>query len=113
MLFGYQVVRTLLLLVRVFGRLPDRMSRTFRRGLDAITGPFDVVNYVGSCGGGLLGPSRMGRWFDRIIASLHRSLDRVSESELRRGMHYPTRWDPFFDDYLTLADVYRYPAELR
>jgi hypothetical protein len=52
----------------------------------------------------------MAAWFDRIVAALHRSLDRVSEAELARGMHYPTRWDPFFRDYLTLADVYRYPA---
>lgn len=22
-----------------------------------------------------------------------------------------TRWDPFFNDYMTLADVYRYPTQ--
>jgi hypothetical protein len=26
-------------------------------------------------------------------------------------MHYPTRWDPFFIDYMTLADVYRFPTQ--
>jgi hypothetical protein len=25
-------------------------------------------------------------------------------------MHYPTRWDPFFTPYMTLADVYRFPT---
>ena len=25
-------------------------------------------------------------------------------------MHYPTRWDPFFTGYMTLADLYRYPT---
>jgi hypothetical protein len=25
-------------------------------------------------------------------------------------MHYPTTWDPFFDAYMTLADIYRYPT---
>ncbi|WP_027930292.1 DinB family protein [Amycolatopsis thermoflava] len=110
MLFGYQVVRALQLLVRVVGRLPDPVSRGFARALDAAAAPFDVVNYLGSCGGGLLGPRWMGRWFDRIVASLHRSLDRAAEADLARGMHYPVRWDPFFTPYMTLADVYRYPA---
>lgn len=110
MLFGYQVVRALRLLVRVLGRLPDPVSRGFARALDAAAVPFDVVNYLGSCGGDLLGPQWMTWWFDRIIASLHRSLDRASEADLGRGMHYPTRWDPFFAPRMTLADVYRYPA---
>jgi hypothetical protein len=26
-------------------------------------------------------------------------------------MHYPTRWDPFFQDRMTLADVYRFPTQ--
>ena len=26
-------------------------------------------------------------------------------------MHFPTRWDPFFKDYMTLEDVYRYPGQ--
>ena len=25
-------------------------------------------------------------------------------------LHYPARWDPFFTDYMTLADLFRYPA---
>lgn len=111
LLFGYQIVRALLLLVRAFGRLPDPVSRAFARALNAVSGPFDVINYLGSCGGGLLGPRLLGSWFDRIIAALHRSLDRAGEPELSRGMHYPTRWDPFFRDYMTLADIYRYPAQ--
>ena len=23
-------------------------------------------------------------------------------------MYYPTHWDPFFEDYMTLEDVYRH-----
>jgi hypothetical protein len=26
-------------------------------------------------------------------------------------MYYPTRWDPHFREYMTLADVYRYPGQ--
>ncbi|PWK87230.1 hypothetical protein C8D88_104391 [Lentzea atacamensis] len=25
-------------------------------------------------------------------------------------MHYPTRWDPFFQDFMTLGDLYRFPV---
>ena len=28
---------------------------------------------------------------------------------LWRGMAFPSRWDPFLADYMTLADVFRYP----
>ena len=110
LVFGYQIVRALLVLVRVFGHLPDPVSRAFAAALNAATPPFHVINYLGSCGGGLIGPRRAARWLDRIIASLHRSLDRAGDANLRRGMHYPVRWDPFFQPYMTLADVYRYPA---
>lgn len=110
LVFGYQIVRALLVLVRVFGRLPDSAGRRFAAVLNAATRPFHVINYLGSCGGGLIGPQRAARWLDHIIASLHRSLDRAGEADLARGMHYPTRWDPFFQPYMTLADIYRYPA---
>jgi hypothetical protein len=111
LVFGYQIVRALLVLIRVFGRLPDPVSRGFAAALNAATPPFHVINYLGSCGGGLIGPRLAAAWLDRIIASLHRSLDRAGEADLARGMHYPTRWDPFFRPYMTLADVYRYPAQ--
>jgi len=110
LVFGYQIVRALLVLVRLFGRLPDSVSRRFAAALNAATPPFHVINYLGSCGGGLLGPQRAAAWLDHIIASLHRSLDRATEADLARGMHYPTRWDPFFRATMTMADVYRYPS---
>ncbi|WP_315863264.1 DinB family protein [Amycolatopsis sp. FBCC-B4732] len=65
LVFGYQIVRAVLVLVRVFGRLPDSVSRRFAAA-----------------------------WLDHIIASLHRSLERAAEADLGRGMHYPDRWDP-------------------
>jgi DinB family protein len=110
LVFGYQIVRALLVLIRLFGRLPDPVSRRFAAVLNAATPPFHVINYLGSCGGGLIGPRLAAAWLDRIIASLHRSLDGAGDADLDRGMHYPTRWDPFFRPYMTLADVYRYPA---
>jgi DinB family protein len=112
MLLGYLIIRALLGLVRVFGRLPRGASRGYARLLNAGTKPFDVVNYLGSyAGGNTLSPHRMVAMFDHVINKLHRRLDAESEADLERGMHYPTRWDPFFKDYMTLADVYHFPTQ--
>ncbi|MER6419753.1 DinB family protein [Streptomyces sp. NPDC001137] len=111
MLFGYILIRPLLVLLRIFGRLPLGVSRGFARLLNTGTRPFDVVNYLGPVGGArVFGRRRMGWAFDRVIASLHRRLDAEREPDLALGMHYPTRWDPFFHDVMTIADLYRYPT---
>ena len=47
---------------------------------------------------------------DHVIAALQRHLERETETALRRGMHYPATWDPFFASRMTLADLYRYPT---
>ena len=112
MVFGYMVVQRLLVLVRVFSRLPDAFSRVFARALNAATAPFDVINYYGSCAAALVyNRHRMCAKMDRVIASLQRKFARESDDALRRGMHFPNRWDPFFKDYMTLEDVYRYPGK--
>jgi DinB family protein len=112
MLFGYLVVRALLVLVRVFGRLPDGASKAFAKLLDSAHKPFDLINYLGSCGGArIIPPRRMTRMLDRVIVVLQQHLERETGSALRRGMHYPTTWDPFFADYMTLADIYHYPTQ--
>jgi hypothetical protein len=53
----------------------------------------------------------MGAKMDRVIASLQRKLARESNDAFHRGMHFPTRWDPFFKDYMPLEGVYRYPGK--
>jgi len=112
MLLGYLIVRALGVLVRVFGRLPPGTSWAFARLLNSATKPFDAMNYLGSClGGAALSPQHMGALFDRVIAALHRRLDAEDEVDLARGMYYPTRWDPFFRDFMTLADVYHFPTQ--
>ncbi|WP_031511405.1 DinB family protein [Streptomyces megasporus] len=111
MLFGYLLVRPLLLVFALFGRLPLGASGVFARLLDAATGPFDLVNYLGPVGGArLVGRRRMAGLFDRVIAGLHRRVDAESPAHLALRMHYPCRWDPFFQDVMTVADLYRYPA---
>jgi hypothetical protein len=112
MVFGYMIVRALLILVRTFGRLPDGFSRAFARTLNAGTRPFHVVNYLGSGGGALIfhGPRLAGQ-MDRTIAALHRHLDQESDEALARRMHFPTGWDPFFADTMSLLDVYHYGTQ--
>jgi hypothetical protein len=112
MVFGYMIVQKLLILVRVFGRLPDPVGRGFARVLDVATPPFHLINYYGSCLAALVfNRRRMGTKLDRVIGSLQRSLQHERDSNFTRGMHYPARWDPYFTDYMTLADIYRYPGK--
>lgn len=112
MLFGYLIVRALLPLVRLFARLPDGPGRGYARLLDAATKPFDAVNYLGAVAGSrLYGRRRMAAKMDRTLAALHRRLDRETEASLAGRMHFPLRWDPFFRDTMTVADLYRYPTQ--
>jgi len=112
MLFGYLVVRRLLPLVRILGKLPDGVSRRFAAVLNAGTRPFHVVNYLGSLGGArVLGHAGMERTFDRIVNGLAASLLDASDSDLARGMHFPTGWDPYFQDYMALTDVSHYAPQ--
>lgn len=67
MWFGYMIVLRLLVLVRVNSRLPAPVGRGFARLLNATTPLFDVVNYLGSAGGGrVFDRNRLGRKFDRV-----------------------------------------------
>jgi len=111
MMFGYLITRPVLVIASIFGRLPDGASKAFAQFLDAVRGPFHLVNYLGSCAGARVIPySHMRGSFDQVIAALERRLESERGSALRRGMHFPTTWDPFFTGYMTLADLYRYPT---
>ena len=54
---------------------------------------------------------RLAARFDRVIAALHRGLAAETEADLRRGMPYPARSDPFFKEFMTVADIYHYPTQ--
>lgn len=109
MVFGYLVVRVLLHLVRLVSRLPPAVGRGFAALLDSGRRPFHLVNYLGSCAAALVfNHARMGRLCDRTIAALRTSLEHASDADLRRGMPFPTTWDPYFRPVMTVADLYRY-----
>ncbi|MFI6147479.1 DinB family protein [Streptomyces sp. NPDC051109] len=112
MLFGYILIRPLLALMRIFGQLPHGVSRAFSRLLNSATRPFDVINYLGPVAAvRVYGHRRMGAKLDGVIAGLHRHLDAAPEAAFTLGMHYPVRWDPFFRDFMTVTDLYHYPAQ--
>lgn len=112
LLFGYIVVVVLIPMVKVLGLLPRPATKPFAYLLNALTGPFNVVNYWGSrLAATVYNHQRMGPKLDRVIASLTTKLDRATDASLQRGMYYPTRWDPFFKEYMTLADIFHYPTQ--
>jgi hypothetical protein len=109
MVFGYLIVWRLLPGVRLFARLPDGYSRRFAVALNAGTGPFHVINYLGGCGGARVprpSPDPATR-----PHRLHRRLDAETDDSLGRRMHFPVQWDPFFADTMTVADVYHYGTQ--
>jgi hypothetical protein len=112
MVFGYMVVQRVLNVLRIFGRLPDCASRGFAGILNAAPPVFDVINYYGTNLAALVyNRKRMGGKLDQVIDALPQSLAPQDDNNLDRGMHFPTRWDPYFRDYMTPADVYRYPGQ--
>jgi hypothetical protein len=109
LLLGYLVVRRLLWLVRVFGALPPWAGRAFAAVLDAVHRPFHLVNDLGSrAGASVVRGARLVRWFDATVDVLHRRLDGETEEALHRRMAFPTTWDPYFRETMSLADVYRF-----
>ena len=112
MLFGYLLMRPLFVLAEVFARLPASASGGFARLLNAGTRPFHWVNYLGSCAGARVLPrQRMAEKMDKITMALEQRLGAETSARLCSGMHYPVRWDPFFKDWMTLADLYHYPTQ--
>jgi hypothetical protein len=112
MLFGYLVTRPLIAEAGLFARLPASASRVFARLLDAATRPFNWVNYLGSCAGAkVFSQHGMTRKLDQVTMALEQRLRGESSARPRSGMHYPVRWDPFFKEFMTLADLYHYPTQ--
>jgi len=112
MLFGYMLVLTLLRMVKVLGRCPRWLTKPFAALLNSLTTPFHWVNYMGSVGGGSVFDSEhMQRRLERVTKKLEWDLDKQSAEQLARGMYYPIRWDPYFKEYMTLADIYHYPTQ--
>lgn len=112
MMFGYMILWSLIWLVKLFGRMPLKVSVVFSAVLNSLNSPFNAANYWGSKLGARVYPyDRMAPKFDRVVKSLRRRLETEHATALRRQMCFPVRWDPFFKERMTLADVYHYPTQ--
>jgi hypothetical protein len=101
----------LLPLARVFGRLPPILSKLFAGLLDLGTTLFNWANGLGPRAGGLVFTrTRLLKKYDSLHLYAVNNLHGLDSSELQRGMFYPRKWDPMFRDFMTLADLFRYPA---
>lgn len=111
MLLGFALVPPLLRLMRWMARLPAWCDSGFARLLNAGTPVFNRVNALGPrVGARLLSREAITRLFDRVHAQITRRLGELSDRELGRGMHFPTRWDPRFRPVMTAEDLLHYPV---
>lgn len=110
MLFGFFLLPSLIVIVLIFGRLPRILSKWFALLLNLGVRPFNAINSLGPQGGGrIFTRYGLSKTYDMVYTLIVRLLQMVSDDELQRGMHYPTKWDSLFSDYMTLADIFRFP----
>ena len=96
---------------QVFGRLPTAFSGVFAGLLDAGTGLFNWANRLAPLAGGqVYSRDRLLSKYDSLHTYAVRTLSRLDPNELQRGMFYPHKWHSMFHGYMTLWDVFRYPA---
>jgi len=111
MTFGFIIMNALLPMARLWGRLPKGSSKWFAWTLNAFTGPFNWINALGARGQGkVFTHKRIGRIYDRACFSLVKKVDSIKDGEWERGMHYPTKWDSNFDEFMTLEKLFHYPV---
>ncbi len=108
--FGFIIVNVLLPMTRVWGRLPKGSSKWFAWLLNALTGPFNWINALGARGQGkVFTRRRIGSIYDSVYASLVKKASSIKDDEWERGMYYPVKWDPNFDEFMTLESLFYYP----
>jgi hypothetical protein len=112
MTFGFIIVNVLLPMTRLWGRLPRGSSRWFAWLLNALTRPFNWINALGARGQGkMFTRDRIGNIYDRVYLSLVKKINSIRDDEWQRGMYYPAKWDPNFDEFMTLEKLFHYPVK--
>jgi hypothetical protein len=110
MLFGFIIVNTLLPPLRIFGRLPEGLTKPFSWLLNSFTRPFNWINGLGArVQGKVFTGERLEKTFDQVIDSLMRKVEKINNNEWRNGMYYPDKWDSNFDEFMTLEKLFNYP----
>ena len=112
MLLGYGLVRSLLPLVHALAGSPRATAGPSPAYSTPAGRPFHVVNYLGACAGAtVLHGQRLSSKVDRTIDALHRHLDAETRTSLACSMYFPTGWDPYFADTMTVLEVYHYATQ--
>ena len=110
MAFAFMLIPRLIFIVRLFGKLPDHYSRWFANLLNNSTGFFNWINAFGARGGGKISTRKgLGQKFDNTLNSILEVLDSIPDEEMKLGMHYPSKWDQLFSEYMTLEEIFYYP----
>jgi hypothetical protein len=112
MALGFFLLPSLIPLVRVFGRLPPSVSKAFALLLNVSTVPFNWMNALGPrMGARVFTRTALSKVFDWVIGRIIRRLNAIPEHELQRGMYFPYKWDPLFQEYMRLQDTLRFPIQ--
>ena len=111
MTFGFIIINVLLPMARLWGRLPKDSSKPFAWLLNVSTRPFNWFNALGARGQGkFFTRRRIGKIYDRAYFSLLKKVNAMEEDEWEHGMYYPTKWDPNFEEFMTLEKLFHYPV---
>ena len=111
MTFGFIILNVLLPMARLWGRLPRGSSKWFAWLLNAFTGPFNWINALGARGQGkVFTRNTIGKVYDQNYFSLLKKINSIKDDEWEHGMHYPTKWDFNFDEFMTLEKLFHYPV---
>jgi DinB superfamily len=109
-MFAFILILTLGPMIRFWSRLPKRYSKVFANILNSLTVPFNWINgFAPRMGAKVFTRSRYGKMFDNIYARLIKLLVSVKDNEWNSGMYYPDKWEPLFDEFMTLEKLFYYP----
>ena len=111
MTFGFIILTALLPMARLWGHLPRWTSKVFAGLLNAFTAPFNWINALGArFQAQVFTYKRIGKIYDWVYISLVKQINSIKDNEWERGMHYPTRWDSNFSDFMTIEKLFHYPV---
>jgi hypothetical protein len=109
-MFAFLLILTLVPMIRFWSRLPKRYSKVFANILNFSTVPFNWINgFAPRVGAKVFTRSRFDRMFDKVYARLIKLLVSVKDNEWNSGMYYPDKWEPLFDEFMTLERLFYYP----
>ena len=83
-----------------------------RMAAECFYGTLNWINALGARGQGrLFTRQRIGKIYDQVYNSLLKKINSINDDEWEQGMYYPTKWDPNFDEFMTLEKLFHYPVK--